>query len=59
MFNVVEIDKTNLYENSFAPYDPYVYKSIVSVTEGGIVSYWTDTFGADGTYDTESVQINP
>jgi hypothetical protein len=55
MFNVVEIDKTYLYENSFTPYNPYVYQTVTAISS--VASYWTDTFGADGTYNSELVQI--
>jgi len=57
MYNVVEIDKTIIYENTFTPYAPYVYKTLVSLPSDEIASYWTDTFGADGTYNDEKLQI--
>ena len=61
MFSVVEIDKTFSYEGSFTPYSPYVLSSIVTVGAGlqaeSIATYWTTTFGADGTYNNESQQI--
>ena len=62
MFAVVEIDKTFSYEGSFTPYEPYIYSSIVTVGAGlqaeSIATYWTSTFGADGTYNDEILQIN-
>jgi hypothetical protein len=61
MFSVVEIDKTFTYEGEFTPYSPYVYESIVTVNAGlqveSIATYWTTTFGADGTYNTVATQI--
>lgn len=61
MFSVVEIDKTVSYEGTFTTYSPYVYQSIVTVNAGleveSIATYWTSTFGADGTYNTVATQI--
>jgi hypothetical protein len=61
MYSVVEIDKTFTYEGEFTPYSPYVYESIVTVNSGlqveSIATYWTSTFGADGTYNTVATQI--
>jgi hypothetical protein len=54
MYTVVEIDKTSLFTGTFTPYTPFVYSSIVS---GVVASYWTDTFGADGTYPTTILNI--
>jgi hypothetical protein len=61
MFSVVEIDKTFSYEGEFTPYSPYVYESIATIGAGlqveSIATYWTSTFGADGTYNTVATQI--
>ena len=56
MFRLVEIDKRYDYDGTFVPIEPYVFYS--QATNASIADYWTSTFGADGTYNDVSVQIN-
>ena len=56
MYSVVEIDKTNILASSFVPYSPYVYVSTVSIS--AVATYWTTTFGADGTYNAVALVIS-
>ncbi len=56
MFNIVEIDKLFQYTESFTPVEPYIFSTQITNTK--IASYWTDIFGADGTYNDVLKQIN-
>lgn len=60
MYTVVEIDKTGPYQGAFTNLAPYVYASIISIAPASpysIASYWTDIFGADGTYNSTDKNI--
>ena len=61
MFTVVEIDKTSRYFNTFTPYTSFVYSSVVTISPDSlyteIADYWTDDFGADGSYNDTKINV--